>query len=39
MGKTALYLFVDGHVERLQGDRSEAYYSANPGETNIWKWW
>jgi prepilin-type N-terminal cleavage/methylation domain-containing protein/prepilin-type processing-associated H-X9-DG protein len=38
-GKTALYLFVDGHVERLQGERGEAYYAANPGETNIWKWW
>jgi prepilin-type N-terminal cleavage/methylation domain-containing protein/prepilin-type processing-associated H-X9-DG protein len=38
-GKTALYLFLDGHVERLQGDRGEAYYSAHPDETNIWKWW
>lgn len=38
-GKTALYLFLDGHVERLQGDRGEAYYSAHPNETNIWKWW
>ncbi len=38
-GKTALYLFLDGHVESLQGDRGEAYYSAHPGETNIWKWW
>lgn len=38
-GNTALYLFVDGHVERLQGDRSEAYYTAHPDETNIWKWW
>lgn len=38
-GKTALYLFVDGHVERLQGERGEAYYSARPGEINIWKWW
>lgn len=38
-GKTALYLFLDGHVERLQGDRGEAYYSAHPEETNIWKWW
>lgn len=38
-GKTALYLFLDGHVERLQGDRGEAYYTARPNETNIWKWW
>lgn len=38
-GNTALYLFVDGHVERLQGERGEAYYSAHPDETNIWKWW
>ena len=38
-GKTALYLFVDGHVERLPGDRGEAYYTAHPGEGNIWKWW
>lgn len=38
-GKTALYLFVDGHVERLQGDRGESYYAAHPNETNIWKWW
>lgn len=38
-GKTALYLFLDGHVERLQGDRGEAYYAARPNETNIWKWW
>lgn len=38
-GKTALYLFVDGHVEQLKGDRGEAYYAANPSETNIWKWW
>lgn len=38
-GKTALYLFLDGHVERLQGDRGEAYYAANPNQTNIWKWW
>jgi prepilin-type N-terminal cleavage/methylation domain-containing protein/prepilin-type processing-associated H-X9-DG protein len=38
-GKTALYLFVDGHVERLQGDRGEAYYAAHPDEKNIWKWW
>ncbi len=38
-GKTALYLFLDGHVERLQGDRGEAYYTAHPDETNIWKWW
>lgn len=38
-GRTALYLFVDGHVERLKGDRGEAYYSAHPGERNIWKWW
>lgn len=38
-GQTALYLFLDGHVERLQGERGEAYYTANPGETNIWKWW
>lgn len=38
-GKTALYLFVDGHVEQLQGDRGEAYYAANPDEINIWKWW
>ncbi len=38
-GKTALYLFLDGHVERLYGDRGEAYYTARPNETNIWKWW
>jgi hypothetical protein len=38
-GKTALYLFLDGHVERLAGERGEAYYTANPEETNIWKWW
>lgn len=38
-GKTALYLFLDGHVEQLAGDRGEAYYAANPDETNIWKWW
>jgi prepilin-type N-terminal cleavage/methylation domain-containing protein/prepilin-type processing-associated H-X9-DG protein len=38
-GKTALYLFLDGHVERLQGERGEAYYAANRNETNIWKWW
>jgi prepilin-type N-terminal cleavage/methylation domain-containing protein/prepilin-type processing-associated H-X9-DG protein len=38
-GKTALYLFLDGHVERLAGDRGEAYYAANPDQTNIWKWW
>ncbi len=38
-GKTALYLFLDGHVERLQGERGEAYYTAHPEETNIWKWW
>lgn len=38
-GKTAIYLFLDGHVERLAGDRGEAYYSAHPDETNIWKWW
>lgn len=38
-GNTALYLFVDGHVERLKGERGEAYYENNPGETNIWKWW
>ena len=38
-GKTALYLFLDGHVERLQGDRGEAYYAAHPEEVNIWKWW
>jgi prepilin-type N-terminal cleavage/methylation domain-containing protein len=37
--KTALYLFVDGHIESLQGDRGEAYYAAHPDETNIWKWW
>lgn len=38
-GKTALYLFVDGHVEQLKGDRGEAFYAANPGQPNIWKWW
>lgn len=38
-GNTALYLFVDGHIESLKGDRGEAYYAANPNETNIWKWW
>lgn len=38
-GKTALYLFLDGHVERLKGDRGEAYYTAHPEEINIWKWW
>lgn len=38
-GKTALYLFVDGHIERLQGDRGESYYAAHPDESNIWKWW
>jgi prepilin-type N-terminal cleavage/methylation domain-containing protein/prepilin-type processing-associated H-X9-DG protein len=38
-GRTALYLFVDGHVEKLQGERGEAYYAANRNETNIWKWW
>lgn len=39
VGNTALYLFLDGHVERLQGDRGEAYYAAHPEQTNIWKWW
>jgi prepilin-type processing-associated H-X9-DG protein len=38
-GKTALYLFLDGHVERLQGERGEEYYAAHLEETNIWKWW
>jgi prepilin-type N-terminal cleavage/methylation domain-containing protein len=38
-GKTALYLFVDGHIESLKGDRGEAYYAANSNETNLWKWW
>lgn len=38
-GNTALYLFVDGHIERLEGDRGESYYAAHPNETNIWKWW
>lgn len=38
-GNTALYLFLDGHVERLKGHRGESYYAANPGESNIWKWW
>mgnify|MGYP002655184088 CR=1 FL=1 len=38
-GKSALYLFLDGHVEQLAGDRGESYYAANPDETNIWKWW
>ena len=38
-GNTALYLFVDGHVERLKGDRGEAYYASHRDETNIWKWW
>jgi prepilin-type N-terminal cleavage/methylation domain-containing protein/prepilin-type processing-associated H-X9-DG protein len=38
-GKTAIYLFLDGHVETLQGDRSQSYYDAHPNETNIWKWW
>lgn len=38
-GKTALYLFVDGHLERLTGDRGEAYYATNANAVNIWKWW
>lgn len=38
-GKTALYLFLDGHVEQLQGDRGEKYYESHPDERNIWKWW
>ncbi len=38
-GKTALYLFLDGHVETLQGDRSQSYYDTHPSERNIWKWW
>lgn len=38
-GRTALYLFLDGHVERLQGDRGEGYYASHTDETNIWKWW
>ena len=38
-GNTALYLFVDGHVEQLQGDRGDSYYTTRPGETNIWRWW
>jgi prepilin-type processing-associated H-X9-DG protein len=38
-GKTALYLFVDGHIERLVGERGEGYYAAHPDESNIWKWW
>jgi prepilin-type N-terminal cleavage/methylation domain-containing protein len=38
-GNTGLYLFADYHVETLQGDRSMGYYSANPQETNIWRWW
>lgn len=39
VGNTALYLFLDGHVESLQGDRGDAYYAAHPEQTNIWKWW
>ena len=38
-GNTALYLFVDGHIEQLQGDRGDSYYTARPGEANIWRWW
>jgi prepilin-type N-terminal cleavage/methylation domain-containing protein len=35
----ALYLFCDFHVEALKGNRGYSYYSANPQEYNIWKWW
>lgn len=38
-GKKALYLFLDGHVETLQGDRGQSYFDAHSNETNIWKWW
>lgn len=38
-GNTALYLFADCHVETLGGDRGLTYFTANPGETNIWRWW
>jgi prepilin-type N-terminal cleavage/methylation domain-containing protein len=38
-GNTALYLFADYHVESLQGDRGMAYFTANPQETNMWRWW
>lgn len=36
-GNTALYLFVDGHVEQLKGDRGETNLPADG--FNMWRWW
>ena len=36
-GMTALYLYVDGHVEQLEGDRGET--NIPPGGFNMWRWW
>ena len=38
-GNSALYLFADFHVEALTGDRGYDYYTKNPNEPNIWRWW
>jgi prepilin-type N-terminal cleavage/methylation domain-containing protein/prepilin-type processing-associated H-X9-DG protein len=35
---SALYLFCDGHVQKMSGDQSEPAIAA-AGKLNIWKWW
>ncbi len=35
---SALYLFCDGHVQKISGDQSETALAA-AGKSNIWKWW
>lgn len=38
-GGKGLYLFTDYHIEALTGSRHYGYFTANPSERNIWKWW